>query len=245
MTGSLFVTAPLNPNCMLGSYEDYPRGTPEWAEALAGYIQMHYQHATRTRDAELLVRDLKEALRERPYPWDVWPDVASPDGHAWLDRLLLESGWKEHLADLLARHDPGLHAVIAGLIAQVEAEVRTPGNPDPPPKDEATGKFMRTVHTGSDTSSMDDGGGRDHTGAQGIRRRLQKRADEGDAQAQALVAALRENAISVNQAAIQAGMRAEYIRISKDDPIRAAAAIRRHWSPEQVQALCTALSSTC
>jgi hypothetical protein len=239
MTGFLFVTEPLNPNCMLGPYDTYERGTPEWAEALAGHIKMHYQHATRTRDADFLVRDLREALRERPYPWDVWPDVANPDGHAWLDRLLVESGWHAHLCAVLSKIDPGLHATIAGLIAQVEAEVRTPGAPignqnaARPPEVETT---VRDTHGCSEPEP------RDGHATTGIRRRLQKRANQGDALAQELVAQLASNAISPNRAAIQAGMRAEYIRIPKGDPVRAAARIRERLGDAFAEALAAALN---
>ena len=68
---------------------------------------------------------------------------------------------------------------------------------------------------GSDTSVASD---RDHTKARGIRRRIQKRAIAGDDQAQAVVAKLITGELSPNAAAIAAGMREKYIRISPSPP---------------------------
>ena len=138
---------------------------------------------------------------------------------------------------MLSKIDPALHAVIAGLIAQVEAEVRTPGNP--------TGANQYTDTSGPLSVTEDSPPPRepvDYESSQGIRRRLQKRANQGDAQAQELVAQLASNAISANQAAIQAGMRAEYFRIPKDDPIRAAARIREKLGDSFADALQQALA---
>jgi len=57
--------------------------------------------------------------------------------------------------------------------------------------------------------------------AQGIRRRIQRRAIAGDDQAQAIVDKLATGELSPNAAAIAAGMREQYIRISPS-PSKAA-----------------------
>jgi hypothetical protein len=61
-----------------------------------------------------------------------------------------------------------------------------------------------------------------------------------------LLEQVRDGAIrSVRAAAIEAGIVKDVPVVRLTSPEKAAAAIRRHWSSEQVQALCTALSSTC
>jgi hypothetical protein len=102
--------------------------------------------------------------------------------------------------------DPEAWREIEERLAQWEAKHRTHGG---------------DRSNGGDTPD----GPRDHKSARGIRRRLVKRAQAGDTQAAALVEQLKAG-LPVNQAAIAAGMRQEYMRVRKDDAVRACQRLR-------------------
>ena len=106
---------------------------------------------------------------------------------------------------------PGAWRKIEGLLAQWEAD----GNR------ERTGR----PKDGSTVVSDTDDKPRDQESARGIHRRLVKWAQAGDVQAAGLVEQ-RKSCRSVNQAAIAAGPRQEYIRVRMDDPAKAAASLR-------------------
>jgi hypothetical protein len=113
--------------------------------------------------------------------------------------------WKQ-LGDLIERRGPGTWAAISEKQAEWEAKNRTHGG---------------DRSKGGDTPD----GPRDNKSARGIRRRIQKRANDGDPQAIELVSQLTTGDITVNQAAIAAGMRQRYIRLRTDQPTKAAKSI--------------------
>ena len=69
-----------------------------------------------------------------------------------------------------------------------------------------------------------------------------KRAQAGDTQAAALVEQLKVGAITVNQAAIAAGMRQEYMRVRMDDAAKAASSMLEKMGPEWCQQLVASLA---
>ena len=69
-----------------------------------------------------------------------------------------------------------------------------------------------------------------------------KRAQAGDTQAAALVEQLKAG-LPVHQAAIAAGMRQEYMRVRKDDPVKAAASMREKMGLEWCHRLAAALAT--
>jgi hypothetical protein len=104
--------------------------------------------------------------------------------------------------------------VIGDCLARWEAKHRTEAEAAADRDRDEQGRFVQADVT------PPPGEPRDHMAARGIRRRLVKRAQAGDAQAAALVEQLKAG-LPVNQAAIAAGMRQEYMRVRKDDAVRA------------------------
>jgi hypothetical protein len=149
--------------------------------------------------------------------------------------MVTGKSWKdvEHL--VRTRKGPEHWEPIAAELARWEADPkygRKAGNP--------TGANQYTGGTSSDTGDCS----RDDESAPGIRRRLLKRANAGDDQAAELVARLTAGQLTVNQAAIAAGMRQQYFRVPLvHDPPRVAAAIAKHFNREEVKALCESLLS--
>lgn len=222
----------VNVNHMLGPWEQYDRGSERWAEAIAAQLQHSVQRTIRDGDPVAVLLVLDEAFKESPHPWSVWPEEAKGNPETWV-RLVTGKSWKdvEHL--VRTRKGPEHWEPIAAELARWEAEHRTWGIEDRPR--EPTGRFASVCDT-------HPGDTEDKHSAPGIRRRLLKRANAGDDQAAALVEQLTTGQLTVNQAAIAAGMRQRYFRVPLvDDPAKVAAAIAKHLEPAQIHALCEAL----
>jgi hypothetical protein len=216
----------VNVNHMLGPWEQYDRGSERWAEAIAAQLQHSVQRTVRDGDPVSVLLVLEEAFKESPHPWAVWPEEANGNPEVWV-RLVTGKNWQD--VEHLIRTRKGAEAwePFAHALAQWEAEHRRPGAPDKN-QNAACGK----------TNPSDTGDGRDDESARGIRRRLLKRANDGDEQASSLVEQLTAGRLTVNQAAIAAGMRQRYFRVPlADDPAKVAASIKKHLSPEQITAL--------
>jgi len=203
-------------NPLLGPYNSYPEGSEQWHVAFSRSVQSEFdrmQFAHPKDFAMLLVRAVNTDYR----PWEHWPLEAneSPDKYF---RLVIGCSWDE--ARRLVIGQGGKEGeqwvrVIDGALQEWEAENR---------KHEAQSRKGGRFADGSVTS---DGNDRDHTQSRGIRRRIQKRAIAGDDQAQAIVAKLATGELSPNAAAIAAGMREQYIRISPSPPKAAKGLIAR------------------
>lgn len=203
----------LNLNPMLGVYDRHPTGSALWAEALAMHVQSSVDHLTREEGDwtghKRVVRILNDALESKPHPWQVFPEEAKGNPEEWM-RLVTGMSWQE-LGDLIERRGPGTWAAISVKLANWEATARihSPGRPK----------------AGEKITSVTGDISRDDESARGIRRRIQKRANDGDEQAIELVSQLTTGDITVNQAAIAAGMRQQYIRLRTDHPSKAAESI--------------------
>ncbi len=220
----------LNLSPMLGIYDRHPIGSALWAEALAMHVQSSVDHLTREEGDwtghKRVVRILNDALESNPHPWKVFPEEAEGNPEIWM-RLVTGMSWKE-LGDLIERRGPGTWAAISEKLADWEAEHRTssPGRPKAGEK------------IGSDTPDLL----RDNNEARGIRRRIKKRANAGDEQAIELVSQLTTGDITVNQAAIAAGMRQQYIRLRTDQPTKAAESIVKRVGAEFAEQLAIELA---
>ena len=135
------------------------------------------------------------------------------------------------MGTLLRHGDPEAWNEISGAIAEWEAKKRT-WKAQP----RESGRFAAPCDT------RDGGRVQDDQSAQGLRRRLYKRANEGDSEAAALIRQLGTGEITVNQAAIAAGMRAKYIRVPDDEPDRVAESLVRRKGPEWAAQLAAALT---
>jgi hypothetical protein len=192
-------------NPLLGPYNSYPEGSEQWHVAFSRSVQSEFdrmQFAHPKDFAMLLVRAVNTDYR----PWEHWPLEAgeSPDKYF---RLVIGCSWDE--ARRLVIGQGGKEGeqwvrVIDGALQEWEAKHR-----------QRTGRPKTKVP--SDTGDLT----RDDESARGIRRRIQKRAIAGDDQAQGIVAKLATGELSPNAAAIAAGMREQYIRISPS-PSKAA-----------------------
>ena len=201
-------------NPLLGPYNSYPEGSEQWHVAFSRSVQSEFdrmQFAHPKDFAMLLVRAVNTDYR----PWEHWPLEAgeSPDKYF---RLVIGCSWDE--ARRLVIGQGGKEGeqwvrVIDGALQEWEARYRKFGAP-PDNQNAAKGKPKTTVCVTHDCSE-------DKQSARGIRRRIQKRAIAGDDQAQAIVAKLATGELSPNAAAIAAGMREQYIRISPS-PSKAA-----------------------
>jgi hypothetical protein len=139
-------------------------------------------------------------------PWEHWPEEArgNPDKYF---RLVIGCSWAEARQVVIGQGgEEGMQwvRVIDGALQEWEALNR-----------KRTGRPRKEVVSVTHDISTDQ------QSARGIRRRLQKRAIAGDDQAQEIVAKLAVGEISPNAAAIAAGMREKYIRISPS-PSKAA-----------------------
>ena len=199
---------------MIGPWDRHPVGSLEWAEAVSDHVQFNYQKLIQDGRPKQLVEVLRQAIENEPHPWEVFPEEANGNPEEWM-RLVTGVGWGEIEAEV-KRRDPDAWPSFAEKQAQWEAKNREPGAPDGN-QNAACGKT-----TVSDTDSCID---RDNESARGIRRRIQKRANDGDEQAIELVSQLTTGDITVNQAAIAAGMRQQYIRLRTDQPAKAAESI--------------------
>lgn len=221
----------VNVNHMLGPWEQYDRGSERWAEAIAAQLQHSVQRTIRDGDPVAVLLVLDEAFKESPHPWTVWPEEAKGNPETWV-RMVTGKSWKdvEHLVK--TRKTPEAWEPIAGELARWEAKHRTV---ETQPRE--GGRFA--VGGGAPADKP-----RDHKSTRGIRRRLLKRANAGDDQAAVLVHQLTTGQLTVNQAAIAAGMRQRYFRVPLvRDPPKVAAAIAKHFNRAEVEALCEALLS--
>jgi hypothetical protein len=194
-------------NPLLGPYNSYPEGSEQWHVAFSRSVQSEFdrmQFAHPKDFAMLLVRAVNTDYR----PWEHWPLEAgeSPDKYF---RLVIGCSWDE--ARRLVIGQGGKEGeqwvrVIDGALQEWEAKNR-----------KRTGRPRGGLKVVCDTDDIP----RDQESVQGIRRRIQKRAIAGDDQAQAVVAKLATGELSPNAAAIAAGMREQYIRISPS-PSKAA-----------------------
>ena len=188
---------------MIGPWDRHPVGSFEWAEAVSDHVQFNYQKLIQDGRPKQLVEVLREAIENEPHPWEVFPEEANGNPEEWM-RLVTGVGWGEIEAEV-KRRDPDAWPAFAEKQAQWEAEHRT--------------------HGGDRSNVSDTDVERDQESARGIRRRIQKRANDGDEQAIELVSQLTTGDITVNQAAIAAGMRQHYIRLRTDQPTKAAESI--------------------
>lgn len=206
-------------NPFMKPYDSYPTGSEEWHAAFSRSVQSEFdrmQFAHPKDFALLLVKAVNTDYR----PWEHWPTEAekSPDKYF---RLVIGCSWDEARRLVIGQGgDEGMQwvRVIDGALQEWEAKHRTDGNPT------GNNQYKQVGGTSSDTGSssgVTESCFRDDESARGIRRRLQKRAITGDDQAQAIVAKLATGELTPNAAAIAAGMREKYIRISPS-PIKAA-----------------------
>lgn len=195
-------------NPLMGPYNSYPQGSQEWHVAFSRSVQSEFdrmQFAHPKDFAMLLVKAVNTDYR----PWEHWPTEAekSPDRYF---RMVIGCSWDEARRLVIGQGgEEGMQwvRVIDGALQEWEAEHRTH---EAQPRE--GGKF---------TGVCDTHDGEDKQSARGVRRRLQKRAIAGDGQAQVIVAKLATGELSPNAAAIAAGMREQYIRISPS-PFKAA-----------------------
>lgn len=187
-------------NPLMGPYNSYPPGSQEWHVAFSRSVQSEFdrmQFAHPKDFAMLLVKAVNTDYR----PWEHWPTEAekSPDRYF---RMVIGCSWDEARRLVIGQGgEEGMQwvRVIDGALQEWEAENRK--------------------HGGDRSNVCDtDDALRDRESARGIRRRIQKRAIAGDDQAQAIVAKLATGELSPNAAAIAAGMREQYIRISPSPP---------------------------
>jgi hypothetical protein len=182
-------------SAFLGPHSSYPEDSEERHMAFSRSVQSEFdrmQFAHPKGFATLLVRAVNTDYR----PWEHWPKEArgNPDKYF---RLVIGCSWAEARQVVIGQGgEEGMQwvRVIDGALQEWEATHRKHG-----------GDRSKVC----DTHVEEDG----HC-ARGIRRRIQKRAMAGDDQAQAIVAQLATGELSPNAAAIAAGMREKYIRIS-------------------------------
>ena len=209
-------------NPFMKPYNSYPTGSEEWHAAFSRSVQSEFdrmQFAHPKDFALLLVKAVNTDYR----PWEHWPEEAkgSPDKYF---RLVIGCSWDEARRLVIGQGgEEGMQwvRVIDGALQEWEAENR-----------KRTGRPKGTSEVVCDTHDLTKDG---HC-SRGIRRRLQKRAVAGDDQAQAIVAKLATGELSPNAAAIAAGMREKYIRISPS-PTKAAKSL----ASKQGQAWCLQL----
>lgn len=213
---------------MLGPWDRYEAGSEQWAQALAMHIQVDYRRLQEDGGTKYLVKSIKEAVTATPPPWEVFPEEAKGNPETWI-RMVTGETWSDVEA-AVKRHDPGAWEPIAQFQGIWEGKKRIHGG------DRKSNDF-KCRDTTLDLCISDD--------SRGIRRRLQKRANRDDPLATQVLGRLSAGEISVNQAAIEAGMRQQYFRVPvTTDPTKIAASIRKHLSSEQIHALCEALLST-
>jgi len=191
-------------NPLMGPYNSYPQGSQEWHVAFSRSVQSEFdrmQFAHPKDFAMLLVKAVNTDYR----PWEHWPKEAkkSPDRYF---RMVIGCSWDEARRLVIGQGgEEGMQwvRVIDGALQEWEAENTPKGRP------------------ALNVSVTDNKAHATRESAAGLRRRLQKRAIAGDDQAQEIVAKLAAGELSPNAAAIAAGMREKYIRISPS-PSKAA-----------------------
>ena len=196
-------------NPLMGPYNSYPQGSQEWHVAFSRSVQSEFdrmQFAHPKDFAMLLVKAVNTDYR----PWEHWPTEAekSPDKYF---RMVIGCSWDEARRLVIGQGgEEGMQwvRVIDGALQEWEAKHRTDGNPT------GNNQYKQVSGTTCATRSSSP----DDQSARGIRRRIQKRAIAGNDQAQAIVAKLATGELSPNAAAIAAGMREQYIRISPSPP---------------------------
>jgi hypothetical protein len=200
-------------NPLMGPYNSYPQGSQEWHVAFSRSVQSEFdrmQFAHPKDFAMLLVKAVNTDYR----PWEHWPKEAekSPDRYF---RMVIGCSWDEARRLVIGQGgEEGMQwvRVIDGALQEWEAKNR-----------KRTGRPKGALKVVRDTDDIP----RDQESVQGIRRRIQKRAIAGDDQAQEIVAKLATGELSPNAAAIAAGMREQYIRISPSPPKAAKGLITR------------------
>ena len=199
----------------LKPYTSYPFDTAEAQEAFCRSVQSEFdrmQFSHPKHFASLLVKAVNTSCK----PWEIWPTEAKRNPDQWF-KLVIGCSWASARQTVIGQAgEEGREwcAVIDRALQKWEAKYRAH---DEQPRQK--GRFT----AGGDTPD----GPRDHKSTRGIRRRLQKRAIAGDDQAQAIVAKLATGELSPNAAAIAAGMREQYIRISPSPPKAAKGLITR------------------
>jgi hypothetical protein len=222
-------------NPMIGPWEKYERGSRQWAEAVVAHLQHSCSRTQDISDLKWMLAALKEACFADPAAWTVWPEEAKDDPRRWIEMATLCT-WDDLAAVVQSRLGKDEWKPFAQALANWEAEYRTSGAPEGN-QNAAKEKPKTTLCDTEDCS-----GPPDWESAPGIRRRLLKRARAGDDQAVMIVEQLQAGVLSVNQAAIAAGMRQRYFRVpDTDDLAKVAAALRKHLAPEQCRALADAL----
>jgi hypothetical protein len=220
----------------LAPYSSYPKGSEEWHAAFSRSVQSEFdrmQFAHPKGFATLLVKAVNTDYR----PWEFWPEEAkgSPDKYF---RLVIGCSWAEARQMVIGQGGKEGRQwcnVIDRALADWEAKNRRVGNP--------TGANQYTKRgIACDTHNSSES--QDRQSAPGIRRRLIKRATAGDDQAAALVHQLESGELSVNQAAITAGMREKYIRISPS-PSKAAKSLASKQGRDWCLQLLEELSELC
>jgi hypothetical protein len=183
-------------SAFLGPHSSYPEDSEERHIAFSRSVQSEFdrmQFAHPKGFATLLVKAVNTDYR----PWEHWPEEAKGNPDKYF-RLVIGCSWAEARRVVIGQGgEEGMQwvRVIDGALQEWEAKFRKHGG---------------DRSNGGDTPD----GPRDHKSARGIRRRIQKRAIAGDDQAQEIVAKLATGELSPNAAAIAAGMREKYIRIS-------------------------------
>jgi hypothetical protein len=197
-------------NPLMGPYNSYPQGSQEWHVAFSRSVQSEFdrmQFAHPKDFAMLLVKAVNTDYR----PWEHWPTEAekSPDRYF---RMVIGCSWDEARRLVIGQGgEEGMQwvRVIDGALQEWEAENTPKGRP------------------ALNVSVTDNKAHATRESAAGLRRRLQKRAIAGDDQAEAIVAKLATGELSPNAAAIAAGMREQYIRISPSPPKAAKGLLTR------------------
>jgi hypothetical protein len=123
---------------MLGSAEDWPVGSPEWAERISSILQSGTESISRST-AHLVGKRVKAIFKADPKPWEVWPPkrpFGTPDdycravtGHTWIALIEIVNEFRDRgLPD-----DPEWSAftkeVMQAELARAQVKHRGPGRP--------------------------------------------------------------------------------------------------------------------
>jgi hypothetical protein len=192
----------------LKPYTSYPFDTAEAQEAFCRSVQSEFdrmQFSHPKHFASLLVKAVNTSCK----PWEIWPTEAKSNPDQWF-KLVIGCSWASARQTVIGQAGEEGREWCA-VIDQALQEWEASGNR------ERTGRPKGGLKVPSVTGDIT----RDDESVRGIRRRLQKRAIAGDDQAHTIVAKLATGELSPNAAAIAAGMREQYIRISPS-PSKAA-----------------------
>ena len=216
-------------SAFLGPHSSYPEGSEERHMAFSRSVQSEFdrmQFAHPKGFATLLVRAVNTDYR----PWEHWPEEAKGNPDKYF-RLVIGCSWAEARQVVIGQGgEEGMQwvRVIDRALQTWEAKHR---RHEEQPREKGRFAEVCVTHDGEDKQS-----------ARGICRRLQKRAVAGDDQAQEIVAKLATGELSPNAAAIAAGMREKYIRISPS-PSKAAKSLAGKQSKEWCLQLLDELSA--